>query len=222
MTSASPATLFDLDGTLVDSSPGIVASIAAAADRVGLPRPDDATMHALIGPPFPRAFVDVLGVDAATAEAMMGAYREAYGGGLLREVTVYPGVPAVLERLAGAGVGLAVATSKPVDYAREVIAHLGLAERFDLGVHGATPEAAGKAAVVASALGAARDRPVLALVGDRHHDVDGGHDHGLTVVGVTWGFGGAGELTAAGADHLADSPAALGDVLERLRARPAA
>ncbi|WP_285649811.1 HAD hydrolase-like protein [Actinomycetospora sp. NBRC 106375] len=211
--------LFDLDGTLVDSSPGIAASLAAAADGAGVPRPDADQVRALLGPPFPQAFVDVLGHDPATAEAMMDAYREVYAAGGLYDVTVFDGVPAMLARLAKAGHRPALTTSKPDVYAREVLRHVGLDAAFDAGVFGATLDGslAGKAAVVDLALQTC-DGPVVALVGDRHHDVDGAHAHDLPAVGVTWGFGGAAELRAAGADHLVDSPAALGELLEQLAA----
>lgn len=205
-----PATvLFDLDGTLVDSSPGITASIAHATAAAGVPTPDAAALRSLIGPPFPRAFVDVLGVDEATAEVMMTVYRDVYGRSGLYEVTVYPGIREALDALAAAGVPLAVTTSKPEPYAREVLRHVGLVDRFDRGVFGASLDGTveGKAAVVALALAAHRGAPVRALVGDRSHDVEGAHAHGIPCVGVGWGFGDAGELAAA--DHVVDAPGGL-------------
>jgi phosphoglycolate phosphatase len=214
----APMVLFDLDGTLVDSRPGIASSLRAAARRAGAPAPTDEQVRALIGPPFPRAFVDVLGLDEPTADAMMDAYRDVYGGSGLYDVAVYPGVPDLLVGLADAGVALAVTTSKPTVYAREVLAHIGLDGLLDAGIHGASMDGSveGKAAVIGLALAAHSDRRVLALVGDRHHDVDGARAHGLPAVGVTWGFGGAGEL--ADAEHVVSSVTDLADVLARLAA----
>lgn len=202
-----PATvLFDLDGTLVDSSPGITASVAHATTVAGVPTPDAVAMRSLIGPPFPRAFVEILGVDEASAEVMMTAYRDVYGRSGLYDVAVYPGVREALDALAAAGVPMAVTTSKPEPYAREVLRHVGLVDRFDRGVFGASLDGAveGKAAVVALALAAHPGAPVRALVGDRSHDVEGAHAHGLPCVGVAWGFGDAGELAAA--DHVVTTP----------------
>jgi phosphoglycolate phosphatase len=215
---SSPLVCFDLDGTLVDSGPGIRASVRRAAASVGIAEPDDEQLRALIGPPFPQAFRDVLGVDAATADAMMATYREVYGGGLLREVTVYDGVPDLLADLVARGDRLAVTTSKPRTYAHEVVAHVGLDKYVAAGVFGAEFDGSveGKAAVVGLAL-AAHDGPVVALVGDRHHDVDGARAHGLPCVGVTWGFGGRDELTGAGAAAVVDTPAAVAAALDALR-----
>ena len=206
--------LFDLDGTLVDSGPGIRASVTHAAHSVGIDTPSDEALRALIGPPFPRAFVDVLGVDEPAAAAMMRAYRDVYGASGLYDVSVYDGVRSLLADLA-ADFSLAVTTSKPEIYAREVVRHVGLAELLDAGVYGATLDGTveGKAAVVGLALDAHPGRPVRALVGDRDHDVLGARAHDLACVGVTWGFGGRAELEAAGAaavvELAAEVPAAL-------------
>lgn len=214
--------LFDLDGTIVDSGPGIRASLRHASAAVGRPEPTEEQLRLLIGPPFPAAFRDVLGVDVATGEAMMTAYREHYGGGALFDVELYDGVPAALSDLAGRGHVLAVTTSKPAGFAREVVGHLGLTGLFAGGVHGAALDGSveGKAAVVGLALArhAAHhnDVGIAGLVGDRLHDVDGARHHGLPCVGVTWGFGGRAELEAAGAAAVVDEPGQIAGALDAL------
>lgn len=214
--------LFDLDGTLVDSGPGIRASIRHATTAVELPEPTPEQLRDLIGPPFPAAFRDVLGVDLATAEVMMTAYRELYGGGAMFDVEPYEGIREALDELVVRGDVLAVATSKPAGYAREIVEHLGLTGRFAGGVHGAAQDGsvAGKAAVVGLALTqhAAQHGgdPVAGLVGDRHHDVEGARHHGLPSIGVSWGFGGRAELEAAGAAAVVDKPAEIAAALDDL------
>jgi phosphoglycolate phosphatase len=210
--------LFDLDGTLVDSGPGIRASVRHAAAMVGLPEPTTEQLRALIGPPFPAAFRDVLGVDAATGDAMMSAYREVYGGGGMFDVAVYEGIPETLDELVARGDVLAVTTSKPAVYAHEIVEHLGLTASFVGGVHGAALDGSveGKAAVVGLALGHHGAGRVVGLVGDRHHDVEGARHHGLPCVGVSWGFGSRAELEAAGATAVVDKPAELPAALDTL------
>lgn len=213
----SPLVMFDLDGTLVDSGPGIRGSVRHAAATVGIVEPTDEQLRALIGPPFPAAFRDVLGVDHAVGDAMMDAYRDVYGGGALFDVTVYAGIPELLAELTGRGDVLAVTTSKPAVYAREIVARIGLAEFFAGGVHGAELDGSveGKAAVVGLAL-AAHPGPAAALVGDRDHDVVGARAHGLPCVGVAWGFGGRDELEGARAAAVVDKPAEVPAALDTL------
>ena len=210
--------LFDLDGTLVDSGPGIRASVRHAAAAVGVPEPTPEQLRALIGPPFPAAFRDVLGLDVATAEAMMTAYRRVYGAGGMFDVTVYTGITEALDALVARGDVLAVTTSKPAVYAREIVEHLGLTATFAGGVHGAALDGsvAGKAAVVGLALTGHRGGRVAGLVGDRHHDVEGARHHGLPCLGVAWGFGTRAELEAAGAAAVVDRPAELAVALDAL------
>lgn len=211
--------LFDLDGTLVDSGPGIRASIRHATAAVGLPEPTPEQLRALIGPPFPAAFRDLLGVDVPTGDAMMTAYRERYGAGAMFDVTPYEGIPEVLEELTAHGDVLAVTTSKPAIYAREIVAHLGLTDAFAGGVHGAALDGSveGKAAVVGLALTRHGEGPVTGLVGDRNHDVEGAATHRLRCLGVTWGFGGREELEAAGAADVVDKPSEIPAALDTLR-----
>jgi phosphoglycolate phosphatase len=208
---ASRLVLFDLDGTLVDSGPGIRASIRHATAAVGLAEPTPEQLRALIGPPFPAAFRDILGVDVPTGDAMMEAYRERYGGGAMFDVALYDGIAEALDELTARGDVLAVTTSKPGFYAGEIVAHLGLTDTFAGGVHGASLDGSieGKAAVVGLALAQHGGGPVTGLVGDRHHDVEGARSHGLACLGVSWGFGGREELEAAGAADVVDKPAEI-------------
>ncbi|HEY2193107.1 MAG TPA: HAD hydrolase-like protein [Actinomycetospora sp.] len=210
--------LFDLDGTLVDSGPGIQTSVRHAAGAVGIPEPTPEQLRLLIGPPFPAAFRDVLGVDGPTGDAMMTAYREVYGASGMFDVSLYEGVTDALDELLDRGDVLAVTTSKPAPYAREVVAHLGLVEAFAGGVHGAAFDGSveGKAAVVGLALAQHGGGPVVGLVGDRHNDVEGARRHGLPCLGVSWGFGGRAELEAAGAAAVVDKPAEIPAALAEL------
>jgi phosphoglycolate phosphatase len=212
--------LFDLDGTLVDSGPGIRASVRHAAAAVGVPEPTPEQLRRLIGPPFPAAFRDVLGLDVATGDAMMTAYRQVYGAGGMFDVTVYAGIPEALDDLVARGDVLAVTTSKPAVYAGEIVEHLGLSATFAGGVHGAALDGSveGKAAVVGLALSQRGRGGVTGLVGDRHHDVEGARQHGLPCLGVSWGFGTRAELEAAGAAAVVDEPAELAAALDALDA----
>src|SRR3954453_18410928 len=109
--------LFDLDGTLVDSTPGIWASVRVAAAALGLPEPTAAQLTAMIGPPLQDGFALALGVPAGDVPRSVPAYRAHYAAGALLDTTVYDGIPQLLDTLTADGATLAITTSKPEPFA---------------------------------------------------------------------------------------------------------
>jgi phosphoglycolate phosphatase len=199
---AGPFTvLLDLDGTLSDSAPGIVASLRAAFADLGVEWISDETARSLLGPPFALSLPRYVGPERL--DEAIAAYRRHYvaGGGMF-DTQVYPGVFAALTELASAGLRLAVATSKPEPYAQGVLEHLEL-DGFFTTIGGDTLDGArgSKALVIAevlSRLGNPAPNTVV-MVGDRSHDVLGAAAHGIACLGARWGYGSVEELTAAGA-----------------------
>ena len=207
--------LFDLDGTLVDSTPGIWASARVAAAALGLPTPTAEQLRQMVGPPLQDGFALVLGVPPDDVPRAVAAYREHYAAGALLDVTVYAGIPALLARLTADGATLAITTSKPEPFAVRVLEHTGL-RPFFASVHGATMDGAvrHKDQVVALALAAHPDGERPVLVGDRAHDVLGAAAHGLPCIGAGWGPAPPGELADAGAVVVA-TPAEVVTALSR-------
>lgn len=197
----APLVLLDLDGTLSNSAPGIIASAQAALATLGLPVPTVADLLAFVGPPLQDSLA-AQGVPAERIGEGIAAYRAAFEAGGMWDSAPFPGVPAQLEALRAAGVTLAVATSKPEVYARQICERWGLDTMVD-GVYGAPPDhvASTKATVIAHALAelAERvpDRSQIVMVGDRHHDVDGAGEHGIACLGAGWGYAEPGELEGA-------------------------
>jgi phosphoglycolate phosphatase len=192
--------LLDLDGTLVDSAATIVEHLAASLTEVGFPVPEADRLRHLVGPPFETALPE-LGLTAEQTAAAIVAYRSSYDAVAATVTPVYPGIPALLERLREDGLRLATATSKPEELARKIIAGVGLAGHIDLvaGADHATGRV-GKAPVVGSVLerlGLDPAKDPIVMVGDRHHDVDGAGEYGIPTIGVTWGYAEPGELDGA-------------------------
>lgn len=210
--------IFDLDGTVWDSEPGIVASIRATLDHFGLPTPSDAELRALLGPPL-MAMLAELGVPAERLDEGRVVYRDHYRRHGELDCAPYDGMPELLDELRGRGHRLATATSKGAEVAIRMLEHFGLAHRFDA-IEGASMTSAShsKADIVAAALarlGAGPHPAPGVMVGDRRYDVEGGRRHGLVTIGVTWGYGSREELERAGADHVVDDVEALGSLLRR-------
>ncbi|HJQ02208.1 MAG TPA: HAD hydrolase-like protein [Jatrophihabitans sp.] len=211
--------LFDLDGTLSDSAPGILHSLRLAFDKVGLPWVDPATARALLGPPFWHSLPPLVGADKV--DEVVRIYRRHYWAGAMLHTTCYPGVAELLAELAERGLRLAVATSKAEPQAIRIVEHLGLADYFET-VCGDTLDGRrdSKALVVGEALRrlGRPDPAQVLMVGDRSHDVLGAAAHGVDCAGALWGYGSRAELAAAGAVELCQTPAELLALIEpRLR-----
>jgi phosphoglycolate phosphatase len=209
--------LFDLDGTLVDSAPGIWASVRAAVAELGLPRPTPEQLRAMVGPPLQEGFAATFGLAGPDVDRAVAAYRAHYTAGAMLDATVFAGIPELLAELAGGGATLAVTTSKPEPFALRLLEHTGLRPAF-AAVHAATLDGRirHKHQVVGAALAAHSERPAV-LVGDRAQDVEGAAAHGIPCVGAGWGPGEEGELATAGA-VVAATPADVPSAVERLLA----
>ena len=208
--SAYDTVIFDLDGTLSDSAPGIVASLHHAYDLLGHPKPDD--FVPFIGPPFEATF-RAAGFTEAEIFDLLGVYRERYWNTGAFENSIYPGIDEVLTQLTALGYRLAVATSKPEETALRILEHFGYIERFEI-IGGATfdESRSTKSAVLDHVLGQlGACRPVM--IGDRHHDIEGAAEHGIDCIGVRWGYSIGDELERYGARWIIDEPRQILDIV---------
>jgi phosphoglycolate phosphatase len=221
-TARHDAILFDLDGTLTDSAPGIVACMRYALDEMGIPHPDDATLRTFLGPPLAETFGHHFHLSGADIDRAIAIYRVRYHDVGLFENSVYADVPEVLAHLDATDAVLAIATSKPTYSATRILERFGLAGHFAF-IGGAELDGTrhAKADVIAHTLlhlqlaGTLPDRAAIVMVGDREHDVLGARAHDIDCIGVLWGYGDADELTAAGAVGLCAAPADLLAALTR-------
>jgi phosphoglycolate phosphatase len=202
--------LFDLDGTLTDSGPGIVEGLRYALDAMDITHPDDATIRTFLGPPLMVTFRDHFGMDDDQIEEGIRLYREHYNDTGLFNNIVFDGIPELLATLQAGGYTLATATSKPTETATRILEHFDLAKHFTF-IGGATMDSSRslKADVIAHTLESvdAKAFDDIHMVGDRGHDVIGARAHGIETIGVTWGYGSPEELTQAGARVLVHNPA---------------
>jgi phosphoglycolate phosphatase len=207
--------LFDLDGTLSDSAPGILGALRTSFAEAGVDWVDDDTARSLLGPPFWHSLPPLVGEHLL--EQVVASYRRHYvERGAMFDTTRYDGVLETLQVLAEHGHRLAVATSKPEPHASRIVEHLGLADFFET-VCGDTLDGGrdSKALVVGEALRRLGDPDpaTVLMVGDRSHDVLGAAAHGLDCAGALWGYGSAAELTTAGASRLCAKPCEVLDLL---------
>lgn len=207
-----------MDGTIVDASEGILRRLGIAMEHFGHPEVTRAELVHWIGPPMFESFQAQLGMSPAEAAEAVSFYRElGKREGYTSGARLFPGVAELIHDLHAAGIPQAIASSKPEVQVLALLEHFHLTPYFTA-VVGATPDErtlSAKADIVGEALrrlravGAETDRP--ALIGDRHHDVEGGATHGVPVIFVRWGFSWPHE--ADGAQAAVDDVAALRTLL---------
>ncbi len=200
--------LLDLDGTLIDSEPGILASCLAALRALGHEPDETLDIKRVIGPPLEDMLQVLLQPygDARVSEAVT-AYRQHYGESGLFESEPYPGIGDCLMEMQQAGLRIYLATSKRAIFARRILEHLEFSKHFD-GIHGSVsggqldhkPELL---AHILSEHGISTAHSLM--VGDRRYDISGAHAVGMRGLGVLWGYGTRDELENAGADQLVES-----------------
>lgn len=206
--------LWDVDGTIVDASVGILRRLNVALTHFGHPAPTREDLVHWIGPPMFQSFQAQAGMTPEQSAEAVTFYRTlGKADGYTTDVRTYPGVPEIIRDLHAAGVPQATASSKPENQVDALVDHFELRPYF-LATVGATPDEAtlaSKTDIVVEALrrlkerGADISRPVL--IGDRHHDVEGGNANDVPVVFVDWGFSDAHEgddaaFRAASAEEL--------------------
>ena len=202
--------IFDLDGTLTDSKPGIVACIQHALAQLEYELDPAIDLDRYIGPPLREVFTQLCG-GAVDTEQAVAHYRARYADTGLFENRVYDGIEASLAELAGRAESIYIATSKPTVYSERIIAHFGLDPYFEV-IYGANLDGTlgNKAELLAHLLASEGLDPARAvMIGDRHYDMIGARRNGLRTIGALWGYGSEQELLAAGADRLCACPAEL-------------
>lgn len=212
-TSGAPirAVLFDWDGTVADTRPGIFNSVRYAIGQYGIAdRPDDELRY-FIGPPLYDGFEHVFGVSPELANELTDTYRVYYRDKGIFECNVYDGVGDLMRELHDAGVKTAVVSSKPKEFLDRLVEHFGLAEHLDAVVGPAMDNHnSNKTVLVNQALKELMLLPsTVAMIGDRHFDMEGAKAAGVNAVGVLYGYGTEEELCAAGADAVCEQVADL-------------
>jgi phosphoglycolate phosphatase len=213
--------LFDMDGTITDSKPGILRSMQYAMKSFGVEIKDGELndYSFMLGPPLRdsvRVIKERFGINGSE-EAAVAKYREYYIQKGMFENTLYPGIPELLKDLKDAGKTVILATSKVEKYARQILEHFELLKYFDF-TSGAELDGrrSDKTEVILHALGhfkilSDKEKAKAVMIGDRHHDINGAAKAGIESIGVLYGYGGAEEF--ARADHTANNADELAGLL---------
>ena len=204
---------FDFDGTVFDTGPGVMNSVAYAAAAFGYQPRDEATLRSFVGPPLKEQFMRVYGADESTALAMVDKYRERYRGVGLTECRPYPGVAELARLLRAEGLNVAVATGKPTPFTKQILETYHMLDAFDTVLGSEFDGTRSQKWEVVSELLKKYGSDGAVMVGDRDNDVLGAGKCAVPCIGVSWGYARPGELRSAGAICVVDSAEELKNIL---------
>lgn len=209
---AFTAVLFDMDGTISDSFPGVSGGVLYALEKLGYDIPPRESLKSFMGPPLLDQFMRQFGMNADTAAEAVRLYREYYPVQGINEQSPMPGAEEVVRSLKERGKTVCVATSKPQKYTEIILKNFKIEQYFDV-VVGATFDGtlSKKSDIIAKVLEISGASPKNCLmVGDRCFDVEGAHKCGVKCAGVLCGYGSLKEFDSCGADYILNG---LPDVL---------
>lgn len=195
------AVLFDLDGTLIDSSEGIIKSALYALSHYGIEEPDTDKLYQFIGPPLSDSFQKLYGFSPEQAKEAVEVYRESYHKTGIFQCSLYPGVEDCIRLLRQQGYRIGLASSKPEESCKRILEHFDILSLFDQ-VVGATFDGTRdkKEDVLREVFRRWEDLSPeeMCLIGDTIFDVEGANLVGMPCIAVTYGFGNLQQMKAAG------------------------
>ena len=200
------AVIFDLDGTLTDSAPGITSSLRYALEMMQMTLPgDEIVREFFLGPPLLSGLHHYFGLEGEKAAKTVHHFRERYHERGYLENTVFPGIRELLKALRDQGCYLAIATGKPQNATEKILEALDLARYFSA-VSGPLEHddpLVSKAEMIRRVLPEGKN---AVMVGDRATDLTAAKDMGIASIGVTFGYGSREEILQAQPDAVAEDP----------------
>lgn len=208
--------LFDLDGTLLDTAPGVYAALQACAAEAGLPAPPYALVRAVVSRGS-RAVLRTLwrGADDAQLEPRLAPFLTHYAAVMAGRSMPFPGIEPLLAALETAGIPWGVVTNKPGFLTHPLLESIGWASRAASVVAGDTlPQRKPDPEPVLYACAQGGMDPDRSLyVGDDERDIEAGQAAGVHTIAVGWGYLNGSDPAHWGAAHVVDTPAELARLL---------
>ena len=183
--------IFDVDGTLLDTTEGVLSAVAYTIKQSGLKPLSASEMMSFIGPPIQDSMQRIYGIEGEPLQALATIFRNRYKDYDLLKAAPYEGIYEVMTALKLAQVEIAVATYKRQDYAAQILSHFGF-DKYSKLLYGADHEnKLKKKDIIELAIAASgvQDRKRMVMIGDSAHDAIGAKIAGVDFLAVTYGFG---------------------------------
>ena len=210
--------LFDMDGTLFDTSPGILTCMDYVLKYYNITKFSLDDLRLCIGPPLSWTFEELFGLPKDMVDDAIKVYRQKYNGGEIFNVTPIEGMEECLKFLHENGYFISVCSSKPEVACRKILEKYHLISYFD-DVCGAIPEEGIESKEDVLELFFSRHTDAnpkeTLLVGDTKYDAAGAKEFKVNFLGVNYGFGTEEELRAFGAEHIVSSAREVLEFIEK-------
>lgn len=182
--------LFDLDGTIIDSSSGVKKSIVETIELLKLPAMREEELDSCIGPPIQKSFQKIYNMQKSEADEAAAVFRKIYREKNLFDAVIYDDMMKLIDFLKNQNIKIMIATYKREDYTIELLEKFDLYNKFDF-VKGADFE--GKLTksdimnICIEQSGCNKEEVVM--IGDTIHDLGAAQELGVDFIAVTYGFG---------------------------------
>ena len=209
------AILFDLDGTVINSTDGIFNALFYMFEKVGQPKDSSDGFTRFMGPSIAATLRSEYGFSHHDADAAVMIYREYYAVKGLLECQTYAGIEPLLKKLKDCGKLIALATKKPEKFAVDIIEKLGLKEYFDV-ICGASlcDNDNSKVRIIERAMAMLEvTQEESVMIGDTKYDAIGANEARVDCIGVLYGFGQEKDLVDHGITMIAKDVTELSDML---------
>ncbi len=200
--------IFDLDGTIIDPKIGGFGGIKFALDKYGLKDYDDSLFRHFIGPPLHLSFAKYYGFDQTASAQLCDYFREYYDERGKKECTLYDGITDALRILHSEGFIMAIATTKPIFFAKQILNMFGITKYFShISGSGMDNSKTDKAELIQEALTAFGnpDKKSVVMIGDREYDLIGALEHNIDSIAVEYGYGDYEEFVKYNATYIVKS-----------------
>lgn len=198
--------IFDLDGTLLDTMPGVINCGRYALSRLGMPQITEVEARKFLGPPLAESFPNFFGVQQDKVEDAINFFREKYESEQYN-ARVYDGIVPLLDYIKQRQIKIAVATLKHESFAQGVLEHFKIAQYFDI-ICGASTEAESKKENLINKIlkefNIESEKAVL--IGDTRFDAKGAQNANVDFIAVTYGFMKEGEFDDYNPIAICDTP----------------
>lgn len=183
--------IFDLDGTLLDTTEGILASVKHTISHFNLPVLSQEVLTSFIGPPIQDSFAKYYGLSGDRLQEIATIFRNDYSSNNLMKAKPYDGIYQLLQLLSDNGIKIAVATYKREDYAVPLMNYFGFNQYTEIMYGGDHENKLKKKDIIKKCINTANisDMSAVVMVGDTLHDAMGAQEIGLDFIAVTYGFG---------------------------------